>query len=126
MPIAVSYHDLAEVYKEEEKYDSCIYWYLKAKDTWQQVKGNPSRIYLWNSNLMEVYTKTNKLNEAEALYKENDTVNATAFYYTDQLSFYKASQAFFEKKKDKKMANEYMTRYDTMKDKLRKEGKIVE
>lgn len=122
MGVAVSYRDLATVYEEERKTDSCIYYYLKAKATWKEANGEISRIYGWNNDLLRIYTAGNKLPEAGEIFAENEAIDATGFYYTDKLNFYKVSNMYFAKSHDDKMATKYMVKANNMIDSLRQKG----
>ncbi len=125
MGVAASYRDLANVYDHEKKYDSSIFIYVKAKNTWQRAKGERSTIYEWNNAMMDLYVNLGDLQKAEALYHENDTASIK-IYYTSRLHFYKSSAALFKKKKEKTLAKEYKMKYANFSDSLKKEGKHVD
>ncbi len=122
--LAVTYRDLAIVYEEEREYDSSIALMLKAKAIWSTGENKTtyqSRIYGNNSDLVRIYTKDGKMEDAETLVHENEAINATDFQHTEVLAFYKEGRDFYSKNKDKDNSKIYKEKYadlrQTMKDK---------
>ncbi len=130
---AVSYHDLALIYDEEHKPDSCIASIVHAKNIWMSdTKSDTSRIFNANNIMLRVYTSQNNLHDAEAVFGENnamvnsDAMQDTRRAYMDILDFYKNSAAYFGKKSDPKTAEEYNAKYNAYKNELQQHGYHLE
>ena len=129
---AVSYHNLALVYEEEHKPDSCIANILFAKKIWIAENNDTNRLFDANNILLRVYTAENRLTEAEQAFHDNESMmNGTAMQNMTRsayelLDYYKISQAFFSKKNDDKMVKEYVAKYATLKESMEKEGRHVD
>ena len=125
--VAVCYRDLATVYEEEHKPDSCIANIILAENIWNGYH-DTVRLFDANNILLRVYISSNKLTDAEIAFQKNESmINSDAMQYmprtySELLDYYKICQTYFDKKKDDKMVKKYLAKYNNLKDNLKRDG----
>jgi len=120
--IAVAMRDLAMVYSDEHKMDSCIMNLLKAKEIWKGYT-DTLRIFNLNNSLLDAYLLSNNPAKARDMILENrEILTQKQVYFKDKLDFYQSANKFFNKNKENNMADAFARDYKILSDSLVREG----
>ena len=120
--VAVSYRNLAMIYKSEHKQDSCIYYLNLNKEFFASIN-QYSRIFGVNNELLECYIELNNLDEAERIFSSNkDILKEYKIYWQDQINFYRISKKYFERIDNKELLDIYNKKYTHLEDSLSAKG----
>lgn len=122
--IAVSWFDMAMVFKEMKQYDSVVYYLHTAKKYW--VGKDKSRVFGINNKLLALWREWPEYDMSgdimAKLSKENfDILITTNIYWLDKLSYYEACAKYCDVKKYP-MAVNYLQEYQKLSDSLASAG----
>lgn len=85
--IAVSYNNLAHVYKEEKRIDSSYLFFIKSRKIWKEEKDD-KRIFKINNNLLNLLKDFKNKIEFDSIYNENKLIlSKTSIIKSDSLEF---------------------------------------
>lgn len=120
--VAVCWNVMAGVFEQENKPDSAIFYYEKAKKYWDgQCMG---RVFNINNKLIPLYRKRPGL---ATIITENEEMLVQAhFYHTDVLSFYKYCIEHYSRNNNTGKVDSYKSLYKNLTDSLVGKGIVVE
>lgn len=120
--VAVSWFDLATIYSSENKNDSAILYYNKAKTYWNE--NCAGRVFLINNKMIPLYIQDRPESEVD-LIKENEDLLKYKMHHTMRLPFYKLCIDHYTRNNDKQKAEEYTTLHKHLVDSLNSKGIVI-
>jgi tetratricopeptide (TPR) repeat protein len=122
--VAVSYFDLALVFENENKLDSCLFFLNKNK-AYFDMNSDTLRIFNTNNKIFEIYLKQQNYKEAK-IYQESNTKleKSEKVFWQHLLDFYKLNIQYFDIINDKEKSKMYSDKQKILRDDLTSKGVI--
>jgi len=113
--VAVTKLNLAKVYENEQKYDSCIINIRSAKTIWidQKEKGL-SRLFNLNNYLLRIYQHVDSLDNMKNILNENELIFNKNYFWKDQNDFFDFCFRYYSSIGEIVKANSYQTKRDSI------------
>jgi tetratricopeptide (TPR) repeat protein len=119
--IAVSYYDLAILYKAEQKPDSSLILLDKAIELWGNA--SPERVFNCNNFKMAVLLEQRRWKEAKIVFKQNvQRQDRTDFHWSHRLEFYQLGQQLYTALNNPEETKFYAEKYAILQQELFQQG----
>jgi tetratricopeptide (TPR) repeat protein len=124
--VAVSYFDLASVYENENKLDSCLLFLNKNKHYFE-TNQDTLRVFNTNNKLFGIYLKEKNYISAADIYEQNSKMEKSdKVYWQHHIDFYRLCKTYFEAVKNTEKYTFYSDKYKLLFDSLTSEGVIIQ
>ena len=122
--VAVSQFDLSRIFEFENKMDSAIHYTLVPLNYWQ-TKNDSFRIFILQTALVNLYTRTNELDKASLIQKQIEfNANNPNLHWQNLIDFYFVSRQLFKAQKNNILSDRYTDLYNKIVEDL-KQKEIV-